>query len=416
MRTDFGIVVIGGGLVGACTAALAASDPAFAGMRIALIEARPPSMPPSDHEVDLRVSAVSRASERILESFGSWSLIDSKHKSPYSEMVVWDTAGKPRGEASIAFSASSTNEPNLGHILENRRVLWAIYSSRAFRDKVTVLQGELTSLDVDAERVELALGDGRRYTAQLAVGSDGSDSISRKLAGIDTTGRDYEQAAFVTHVRTQLPHRQTAWQRFLPNGPIAFLPLADGRSSIVWTTKPAHAQALVNNESTQVGTELEAAIDGVLGTVTVDAERTCFPLRMMHAQAYCTERFVLVGDAAHTVHPLAGQGVNLGFLDSAALIEVLADALADGASHDTFCERRVLRRYERWRKSENTLALGFIDGLNQLFARGPGLAASARRMGLGIVDRTTPLKRFLMSRAMGTGGELPKLARSIASS
>jgi 2-octaprenylphenol hydroxylase len=266
-------------------------------------------------------------------------------------MVVWDVAGKPRGSASIAFSASNTSEPNLGHILENRRVLWAIYSSRAFRDNVTVLQGELTSLDVDAERVEIALGDGRSYTAQLAIGSDGSDSVSRKLAGIDTTGREYEQAAFVTHVKTELPHRQTAWQRFLPNGPIAFLPLADGRSSIVWTTKPAHAQALVNDPLEQVGGEIEAAIDGVLGKVTVDAGRACFPLRMMHAHAYCAERFALVGDAAHTVHPLAGQGVNLGFLDSAALIEVLADALREGASLETFCERRVLRRYERWRKS-----------------------------------------------------------------
>lgn len=370
-------------------------------------------MPPPEHDIDLRVSAISRASERILDSFGAWNLIEANHKSPYTDMVVWDVAGKPRGSASIAFSASNTSEPNLGHILENRRVLWAIYSSRAFRDNVTVLQGELTSLDVDAERVEIALGDGRSYTAQLAIGSDGSDSVSRKLAGIDTTGREYEQAAFVTHVKTELPHRQTAWQRFLPNGPIAFLPLADGRSSIVWTTKPAHAQALVNDPLEQVGGEIEAAIDGVLGKVTVDAGRACFPLRMMHAHAYCAERFALVGDAAHTVHPLAGQGVNLGFLDSAALIEVLADALREGASLETFCERRVLRRYERWRKSENALALGFIDGLNQLFATGSGLAASARRMGLGFVDRTAPLKRFLMSRAMGTGGELPKLARSV---
>lgn len=412
MRTDFGIVVIGGGLVGACTAALAAASPAFANMRIALVESQPPSMPPPERGVDLRVSAFSRASERILESFGAWSLIAPSHRSPYSDMVVWDAAGKPRGSASIEFSASNSSEPNLGHILENRRVLWAIYSARAFRDRVTLLQGQLTSLDVDAERVELTLGDGRRYTTQLAVGSDGSDSVSRQLAGIDTTGRDYEQAAFVTHVKTELSHRQTAWQRFLPDGPIAFLPLADGRSSIVWTTNPAHAQTLVGSSPEQVEGELEAAIDGVLGKVTIDADRAAFPLRVMHARTYCTERFVLVGDAAHTVHPLAGQGVNLGLLDSAALLEVLSEALAHGATNESFCERRVLRKYERWRKSENTLALGFIDGLNRLFARGPGAAASVRRWGLDLVDRTAPLKRFLMSRAMGTAGELPRLARA----
>ncbi len=412
MRTDFGIVVIGGGLVGACTAALAAANPAFQNMRIALVESQPPSMPPPEQGVDLRVSAISRASERILESFGAWSSIPSEHRSPYSDMVVWDAAGKPRGTASIEFSASTSSEPNLGHIVENRRVLWAVYSARAFRDRVTLLQGQLTSLDIDPERVELTLGDGRRYTTQLAVGSDGSDSVSRRLAGIDTTGRDYEQAAFVTHVRTERSHRLTAWQRFLPDGPIAFLPLADGRSSIVWTTNPAHAQTLVGGLPDQVESELEAAIDGVLGKVSIDADRAAFPLRLMHARTYCAERFVLVGDAAHTVHPLAGQGVNLGLLDSAALIEVLSEALAQGAANESFCERRVLRKYERWRKSENALALGLIDGLNRLFASGPGAAASVRRWGLGLVDRTTPLKRFLMSRAMGTAGELPKLAQA----
>ena len=412
MRTDFGIVVIGGGIVGACTAALAAASSAFSNMRIALVEAQPPTMAPPEQGVDLRVSAFSRASERILESFGAWSSIAPAHKSPYSDMVVWDAAGKARGAASIQFSASSSSEPNLGHILENRRVLWSIYSARPFRERVTLLQGQLTALDLDADRVELTLADGRRYTTQLAVGSDGSDSVSRRLAGIDTSGRDYDQAAFVTHVKTELAHRQTAWQRFLPDGPIAFLPLADGRSSIVWSTNPAHAQALVGGSTEQVEAELRAAIDGVLGAVRLDADRAAFPLRMMHARTYCTERFALVGDAAHTVHPLAGQGVNLGLLDSAALIEVLGDALADGATPETFCEWRVLRRYERWRKSENALALGFIDGLNQLFASGQGITASARRWGLGLVDRTAPLKRFLMTRAMGTGGELPRLARA----
>jgi 2-octaprenylphenol hydroxylase len=412
MRTDFGIVVIGGGLVGACTAALAAAHPALAGMRVALIEANPPTLPPPD-DIDLRVSAISRASQRILESFGAWSALGAAHVSPYGDMVVWDAAGKPHGPASLHFSASESSEPNLGHIVENRRLLWAIYSSSSFRERVTVLRGELAALDCNAERVELTLGDGRRYTSQLAVGSDGSDSMSRKLAGIDTSGRDYEQAAFVTHVRTERPHRETAWQRFLPSGPIAFLPLADGRSSIVWSTKPTHAAALVNGPEESVEAELEAAIDGLLGKVTLAAGRASFPLRVMHARSYCAERFVLVGDAAHTVHPLAGQGVNLGFLDGAALVEVLADAVRGGATQETFCEQRVLRRYERWRKSENTLALAFIDGLNRLFSTDASLPGTVRRLGLGLVDRAGPLKRFFMSRAMGTGGDLPELARAV---
>ncbi|MFO7306463.1 MAG: UbiH/UbiF/VisC/COQ6 family ubiquinone biosynthesis hydroxylase [Gammaproteobacteria bacterium] len=410
MRTDFGIVVIGGGLVGACTAALAAAEPAFANLPVALIEANPLRAPPPPDVVDLRVSALSVASARILDSFGAWSALDARYKGPYCDMVVWDAAGKPYGTASIHFSASGSSEPNLGHIVENKRLLWCIYGTRAFRDGVSLLEGELASLDLDEERAELTLTDGRKYTAQLVVGSDGAQSLSRKLAGIEVSCQDYDQAAFVTHVKTALPHRQTAWQRFLPDGPIAFLPLADGRSSIVWTTKPEHAQALVRDSAARVEAELEAAIDGVLGKVTLDADRVSIPLRMIHARRYCTERFVLVGDAAHTVHPLAGQGVNLGFLDSAALIEVLAEELTAGGTVETFCERRVLRRYERWRKSENTLALAFIDGLNRLFGSGSGVAASARRWGLGVVDQATPLKRFLMGRAMGTTGELPRLA------
>ncbi len=414
MRTDFHIVVIGGGIVGACTAALAAADPSFAGLRIALIEAHPPSMPPSDNEIDIRVSAISRASERILASFGAWSAIAPNQLSAYHDMVVWDAAGKPGGEASIHFSASSSSEPNLGHIVENRRVLWSIYAAPVFRERVTVLQGALSTLSFEPECAVLTLADGRRYTTQLAIGSDGSDSVSRKLAGIETAGREYQQAAFVTHVRTEHPHRHTAWQRFMKDGPIAFLPLADGRSSIVWTTTPQHADSLIGESEAQVEAALMVAIDGVLGTVSLAGPRASFPLKLMHARTYCAERFALVGDAAHTVHPLAGQGVNLGLLDAATLVEALANALAEGASNETFCERRVLRRYERWRKSENALALGFIDGLNRLFGSNQDFSSFARRWGLSAVDRAPLLKQFLMSRAMGTGGELPQLARATA--
>jgi 2-octaprenylphenol hydroxylase len=412
MRTDFDIIVIGGGIVGACTAALAAAQPQLRGLRIALIDAQVPAMPPPDGDVDLRVSAFSRASERILTSIGAWRNIAPKHLSAYHEMVVWDAAGKAMGPASIHFSASASSEPNLGHIVENRRVLWAIFASPAFRERVTVLQGTLAALSLETDCVAVTLDDGRRYTSQLVVGSDGSDSMSRKLAGIETDGRAYRQSAFVTHVRTEHPHRATAWQRFQSVGALAFLPLADGRSSIVWSTTPEHAATLVEAAPDAVEQELADALDQTLGKVTLSGPRGAFPLRIMHAQSYCSERFVLVGDAAHTVHPLAGQGVNLGLLDAAALIETLAEAVAAGASNETFGEQRVLRRYERWRKSENTLALGLIDGLNTLFGSSRGVTAQARQWGLSIVNRSTPLKRALMSRAMGITGELPRAARA----
>lgn len=414
MKNGFHILVIGGGMVGACVAALAASNRHFADLRIAVLEAQPPTMPPPEavDDIDLRVSAISRASERVLSEIGAWQLIPRQHVCAYDEMIVWDADGKPRGSGSIHFSAGESGEPNLGYIVENRRVLWSIYDCPSFRSRVTLLRGELTGLEFEDDHAAAVLSDGRRIEAALIVGSDGSGSSSRKLAGIETSGWDYEQRAFVTHVRTQHPHARTAWQRFLPEGPIAYLPLADGRSSIVWTTTPSHAERLVVETPEQVAKELMLALDGALGLVELAGPRGQFPLRLAHANDYCRERFVLVGDAAHAIHPLAGQGVNLGFLDSAALIEVLAEELDRGISPAALGERRVLRRYERWRKSENAVALGLVDGLNKLFGSRADTLGWARRAGLSVLDGSTLAKRFLMGRALGVGGAAPALVRT----
>jgi 2-polyprenylphenol 6-hydroxylase len=414
VKSGFHILVIGGGMVGACVAALAASNRHFSDLRIAVLESNPPTMPPpgATNDIDLRVSAISRASERILTELGAWPLLPRQHVSSYDDMIVWDSAGKARGEGSLHFSAGESGEPNLGYIIENRRVLWSIYGSAAFRDRVTLLRGELAGLEFVDEHATAVLADGRRIEASLIVGSDGAGSLSRQLASIETDGRDYDQRAFVTHVRTEYPHARTAWQRFLPTGPLAFLPLADGRSSIVWTTTPEHAERLVADAPEQVATELSDALDGVLGAVELAGPRGQFPLRLAHAKSYCRERFVLVGDAAHAIHPLAGQGVNLGFLDSAALIEVLAEELERGTRPQALGERRILRRYERWRKSENAMALGLVDGLNKLFGSRVDLVRWARRVGLNSVDGSMLAKRFLMGRAMGIRGSAPALVRS----
>ena len=411
MRHDFHIVIVGGGMVGACAAALAAVDPRLAELRIAVLEAHPPASPPQG-DVDLRVSAVSRASQRILTAVGAWPLVPPQSLSPYEEMIVWDAASKPGGAGAIHFSASATSEPNLGHIVENRRLQWALYDCPPFRQRVTVLRAELAGLTFERDRAVVSLGDGRVLSAALVVGSDGAASLSRKLAGIETAGWNYDQRALVTHVRTERPHARTAWQRFLADGPIAYLPLADGRSSIVWTTRPAHAEHLAACPPEQASQEIEQALDGVLGKVEVAAPRMQFPLRLTHARQYCKERFALVGDAAHSIHPLAGQGVNLGFLDCAALVQVLAQELADGGTVEALAELRVLRRYERWRKSENLIALGMVDGLNRLFSTADETLGWIRRTGLGAVNRSTLAKRFFIGRALGTAGELPRVARS----
>jgi 2-polyprenylphenol 6-hydroxylase len=411
MRYDFHIVIVGGGMVGACAAALAAADPHLAELRIAVLEAHPPASPPQG-DIDLRVSAVSRASQRILAAAGAWSLVPQQSLSPYDDMVVWDAAGKPRGAGAIHFSASATSEPNLGHIVENRRLQWVLYDSPPFRQRITLLRAELAGMTLESDRALLSLGDGRTLSAALVVGSDGAASLSRKLAGIETAGWNYDQRAFVTHVRTEHSHARTAWQRFLADGPIAFLPLADGRSSIVWTTRPAHAEHLATCSPEDASREIEQALDGALGKVEVAAERAHFPLRLTHARQYCKERFALVGDAAHSIHPLAGQGVNLGFLDCAALVQVLAQEIENGGTVEALAELRVLRRYERWRKSENLIALGLVDGLNRLFSNPDGTLGWIRRTGLGAVDGSALAKRFFMGRAMGTAGELPRVATS----
>jgi 2-octaprenylphenol hydroxylase len=327
-------------------------------------------------------------------------------------MVVWDHEGKPRGKASLHFSASASSEPNLGHIIENRRVLWSICTSRVFRDRVTVLRGALTQLSFQTEHASVTLDDGRSYTAQLVIGADGSDSMSRTLAGLSVTEQSYAQTAFVVHVSTELPHAQTAWQRFLPQGPIAFLPLSDGRSSIVWTTTAEHAQQLLVESQPEVEVQIANALDNVLGQVNLASARAAFPLRLMHANQYSRERFVLAGDAAHTVHPLAGQGVNLGLLDAAALVQTLGEAVAGTSRAELLGEMRVLRKYERWRKSENALALRFIDALNSMFGTTRRVSGALRRFGLESVDSIPALKQFFMTRAMGIGGELPHVARS----
>ncbi len=407
---DFDILIVGGGMVGAGVAALIGVEPALASARVALLEERPPEFPPADDDIDVRVSALSRASERILDAVGAWPLIEAKHRSAYTNMRVWDAQSSPWGGAALHFDASSTSEPNLGHIVENRRVQWALLDCPAFRRQTTVLRTQLSALEFAPDRVTAVLNDGRRLSAQVVIGADGAQSASRQFAGLDVTGWSYDQHAFVTHVRTALPHQRTAWQRFLNTGPIAFLPLADGRSSIVWSTKPEQAAHLLACMPEEAAREIEIASANALGAIEVAGPRAAFPLKLAHARQYCRERFVLVGDAAHAVHPLAGQGVNLGFMDCAALVQVMGEAVTQAGRLDAIADRRVLRRYERWRKSENLLAMGLIDGLNRLFGTSSEMLGWMRRTGLAAVDRSDIAKRLLIERAMGVRGEIPRIA------
>jgi 2-polyprenylphenol 6-hydroxylase len=403
VKHDFDMVIVGGGMVGAALAALATCYRPTERLRIGLLEPRPVQAPTAGEPFGLRVSALSRASQRLLERTQAWDAVAARGAGAYRRMVVWDAAGTPTGSASICFDAAELGEPDLGHIVENRSVQAALVESALARG-VTLLRSGVESLEAGESAVTLATGDGRRLTAALVVAADGHDSAVRRLAGIETRGWEYGQQGIVAHLQSERDHQQTAWQRFLPTGPLALLPLADGRVSLVWSVQSAEAEVLLALDDAAFGERVTAASAGVLGALAPTTPRAGFPLRLMHAADYSRPRIALVGDAAHGVHPLAGQGVNLGFMDCAALAQVLGDAMAGGGD---IGDHVVLRRYERWRKAENLPAMALMDGLKRLFGSELPLLAWARRTGLGLVDRVEPLKRSLIRRAMGVAGDVP---------
>jgi 2-octaprenylphenol hydroxylase len=402
-RHDFDVMIVGGGMVGGCLAALLAADARLAAWRVAIVEPNAPRRP-VDGAVDLRVSALSRASQRILVHAGAWPAIEA-HACPYTDMVVWDAASRPDARDALRFSAAEAGEPDLGCIVENMRVQWALDESPQLR-AVTRLRAGLEALEFDEDSARVVLSDGRRFSCALVVGADGAQSRTRELCGISRAGWKYGQTAVVAHLRTERSHRSTAWQRFLPEGPLALLPLDAGRVSLVWTTSAAEAEELLALEAEAFSKSVTEASGQVLGQLELEGGRAGLPLALWHAREYVRPRLALAGDAAHTIHPLAGQGVNLGFLDCASLVEVLGDAAESGA--DPF-GLRTLRRYERWRRSENAVMLGATDTLNGLFRQKSVVAATARRLGLSVAAGQPLLRRALVQRALGLAGDLPAL-------
>ncbi len=406
MKRDFDVVVVGGAMAGAGAAALLAATPATAGLRIALVEPRPAAMPPDGAPIDLRVSALSRASQQLLERTGAWPMVAAR-AAPYRRMVIWEERQQADGPDALVFDAAELGEPDLGHIGENLSIQAAL-TARAEAEGVVLLRAALAGIDPSRDAVRVRLDDGREFRAGLVVGADGAESAVRRAAGITTRGWDYAQQAVVCHLDCATPHGATARQRFLDTGPIALLPLADGRVSLVWSTLPEEAASLLQCDDGAFSGRVTAASDGVLGRLAPSTRRAAFPLRLLHARRYAAERIVLVGDAAHVVHPLAGQGINLAFLDAAALVDVLGAAIAAG---DDPGELQVLRRYERWRKAEALPAIALLDGIKRLFSGGNPLQSRLRQGLLGMAQSSGAGKRLLMRRALGMAGEVPASVR-----
>jgi 2-octaprenylphenol hydroxylase len=404
----FDVVVVGGGPVGACVAALlAGAAPRTASpLTVAILEPHPPAPVAADTPADLRVAAFSRASERILGNARAWRAVAKGRLSPYERMRIWHESGSVNSRGALLFDAAEAGEPNLGYIIETRLVQLALLDA-AVAAGARIYASEFVALQSAQERVHIET-TGASLSARLVVGADGARSPLRQAAGLEAAVSDYGQIALVATVATALPHERTAWQRFLATGTLAFLPLADGTSSIVWSADENLAAALLAATPAQFATELERALDGALGTVELVSERLSFALHKLAAPRYVAERCALVGDAAHVVHPLAGQGVNLGLLDAAALAQLVLAAADEGEDPGAL---RVLRRYERWRKSETQIMRVAIDAFDRLLAHGAGPVARLAQHGLGWVNQSSELKRLFMSRALGLSGELPLAAQ-----
>lgn len=405
MQAD--LIIVGAGMVGSALALALRKQ----GLEILLIDGGPLSVTPFDKSAafEPRVSALSVASQRVLERLGVWDGVVARRSSPYRDMQVWDGSGTGQ----IHFSAASVHAEVLGHIVENRVVQDALLERLHDSDIGLLANGRLEQMRRSGDGWLLTLLDGRQLRAPLLVAADGANSSVRRLAGCATREWDYLHHAIVTSVRCARPHQATAWQRFTDDGPLAFLPL-DGPAgehwcSIVWSITPAEAERVMALDDAAFCAALGKAFEWRLGEVLHADRRLCIPLRQRHAKRYVEDGLALIGDAAHSIHPLAGQGVNMGFLDAAVLADVLSHALARG---ERLADERVLSRYERKRMPHNLAMMAAMEGFERLFQADPLPVRWLRNAGLNWVDELPEAKALFVRQALGLSGDLPELARA----
>jgi 3-demethoxyubiquinol 3-hydroxylase len=400
MKEKFDVVIVGGGMVGAAVACSLGGSL----LKVAVIENSPPAPYAPDQPHDMRVSALSIASKNILETVGAWEGVVNRRFCPFRRMRVWETAGDTE------FCSDDINYPELGYIVENRVTQLALLERlQAFDNIELICPVSIKKINyVTGKPGEVELEDGRILSANVLVAADGGQSRVRQTVGLGVTSWDYKQHALVIYIETAYGQQDITWQRFLPSGPQAFLPLTGHYGSIVWYNSPDEVNRLKTLSFDALKGELVAAFPDCLGQVNNVLGVASFPLKRQHAQSYVKPGVVLVGDAAHMINPLAGQGVNIGLLDAAALGEVLLEAAQEGFELGSLT---VLKRYEKMRRNENLKMMTVMDIFYQVFSNEVLPLKLIRNLGLGLAERILPAKNKVMRSAMGLEGKLPKLAR-----
>lgn len=399
------VIVVGGGMVGSLTAAAFAN----CGLDVTVLEKVEPKAFSRDQH-DIRVSAISVATQRMFQAVGSWDAMQEMRVCPFRRMSVWDseTSGATR------FNSADIGREQLGHIVENRVIQQALWRRLQELDNVRLMcPVDIAGISVGEDHAGVTLEGGMQLTAPLIVAADGANSQMRGLAGIEVDGEAYDQHALVATVRTAEPQQDITWQRFTPHGPQAFLPLTENRASMVWYHDASIIDELKKLPAGDFLQRMQDEFPDCLGRLTELEAIGSFPLRWQQAHSYVKPRIALVGDAAHSVHPLAGQGVNMGMLDAAALVESVMRRHADGYDIGGM---RCLRSYERWRKGSNMLMIKLLDGIAQVFQSSSSEVAgsvkkTARSLALSAAGQIGPINNLCMKAAMGLGGDLPLLAR-----
>ncbi|MCK4840322.1 MAG: FAD-dependent monooxygenase [Methylococcales bacterium] len=400
MNKEFDVVIVGGGMVGAAVACGLGGT----ALKVAVVEQAIPEAFSEGQAHDLRVSALSLASKTILESVGAWSGVLSRRSCPFRRMRVWETSGDTE------FNSDDINLPELGFIVENRVTQLALLERLLEFDNVELIApATIKKINYSVTgQTTLQLQDGGEIQTKMLVAADGGNSRVRQAVGLGVTSWDYKQHAMVIYIETGYEQQDITWQRFVPSGPQAFLPLTGSYGSIVWYNSADEVRRLKSLSNEELIAELTATFPDCLGKVKQVLGVASFPLKRQHAQQYVKQGVALVGDAAHMINPLAGQGVNIGLLDAAALAEVLVEAREKG---EEIGDVTVLKRFEKMRRNENLRMMTVMDVFYRVFSNDVLPLKFFRNLGLGLAERISPVKNKVMRMAIGLDGNLPKLAR-----